>query len=117
MRMNMFAAQDTENIRGLNLTAVKLKTFQVTKLLLQHTIIKIDTMCSAKPGLTEGLYHSAQGRIFNNMLYVRYIHLTKAKPIRRANPSSHQRGCYIRTTTARVQKKKSGHKPQEAWRQ
>jgi hypothetical protein len=28
-----------------------------------------------------GLVHGAQGRIFNNMLYVRYVHLTKAKLI------------------------------------
>jgi hypothetical protein len=39
MRMNMFTAQgkvkpDIENIRGLNLVAVKLTTVQVTKLLL-----------------------------------------------------------------------------------
>jgi hypothetical protein len=25
--------------------------------------------------------YSAKGRIFNNMLHVRYVHLTKAKPI------------------------------------
>jgi hypothetical protein len=34
-------------------------------------------ICFPKPGLT-GLVYSGQGRIFNNMLYVRYIHLTKA---------------------------------------
>jgi hypothetical protein len=35
------------------------------------------------------------------------------------NPSSRQRGCYIRTMTARVQleKKMSGRESQEAWRQ
>jgi hypothetical protein len=37
MRMNMFAAQDKakpdiENVRGLNLAAVKLTTVQITKL-------------------------------------------------------------------------------------
>jgi hypothetical protein len=41
-----------ENIRGLNLVAVKLMTVQVTKLLLQHKINKIGMICSAKPGLT-----------------------------------------------------------------
>jgi hypothetical protein len=28
-----------------------------------------------------GIVYSVQGRIFNNVLYVRYVHLTKAKPI------------------------------------
>jgi predicted methyltransferase len=80
MRLNMFIAQHTENIRALNLAAVKLKTVQMTKLLLQHTIIKIrhDLLCKACPD--RGLVHSAQGRIFKNMLYVRYIYLPKAKP-------------------------------------
>jgi hypothetical protein len=31
--------------------------------------------------VTEDLYNSANGRIFNNMPYVRYVHLTKAKHI------------------------------------
>jgi hypothetical protein len=50
--------------------------------------------------------YSAQGRIFSNMLYVRYAHLATAKPIHKTNPSSHQRGCYIRTMTTRVQLQK-----------
>jgi hypothetical protein len=29
-----------------------------------------------------GFVHSAKGRVSNNMLYVRYVHLTKAKHIR-----------------------------------
>jgi hypothetical protein len=33
-------------------------------------------ICFGKPGLTEPCT-----RIFNNMLYVQYIHLTKVKPI------------------------------------
>jgi hypothetical protein len=41
---------------------------------------------------------------------VRYVHLTKVKPI-------HKRGGYVRTRTVRVQFKKerknSGHEPQE----
>jgi adenylate cyclase class IV len=36
-------------------------------------------ICFAKPELTEDLYYSAQGRIFNNMLYVLYVRLTKVK--------------------------------------
>jgi hypothetical protein len=50
MRINFFAAQDkkkpdTENIRGLNLAAVKLTTVEVAKLPLQHKINKIDMIC------------------------------------------------------------------------
>jgi hypothetical protein len=61
------------------LTVAKLATLQVNKLPLEHKISKIDMICFAKPGLTEELYivHSAKGRIFNNMLYVRYVHFTK----------------------------------------
>jgi hypothetical protein len=43
------------------------------------------------------------------MHYVRYVHLTKAKQNhKKKNPTSLQRGCYIRTITASVhlQKKK-----------
>jgi hypothetical protein len=29
--------------------------------------------------LDKGLVYSAKGRIFNNMLYVRYVHLTKGQ--------------------------------------
>jgi hypothetical protein len=36
------------------------------------------------------------------MLYVRYVHLTKAKHIHKTNPSSRQRGCYTKTMTVRV---------------
>jgi hypothetical protein len=47
MRMNMFVAEDKakadiENIRGLNLEAVKLTTVQMIKLPLQHNISKTD---------------------------------------------------------------------------
>jgi hypothetical protein len=62
------------------------------------------------------------------MLYVPYVHFTKAKHIHKRNPYFLQKGCYTRTMTARVrlQKKKkkkkgegeiSGHEPQEACRQ
>jgi hypothetical protein len=62
---------------------------------------------------------SAKGRIFNNMLYVRNVHLTKGQAYSWAtNPSSRQRGCYIRTITARVLLKKiSGRGSHGAWRQ
>jgi hypothetical protein len=44
------------NIRGLNLTVVELKTFQVTKLPLKHKIRKICMLCFAKPVLAEDLH-------------------------------------------------------------
>jgi hypothetical protein len=55
-----------------------------------------------------GVVYSAKGRIFNNMLYVRYVHLTKSQAYsQETTPSSRQRGCYIRTMTGRVQLKRS----------
>jgi hypothetical protein len=61
-------------------------------------------ICFAKPVLTETLYTVQKEEIFCNMLYVWYIHLTKGQAYSYgANPSSHQRGCYIRIMTARVQ--------------
>jgi hypothetical protein len=47
--------QDIENVRGLNLTVVKLRTVQVTRQPLQHKICKIGKICFAKPVLTEDL--------------------------------------------------------------
>jgi hypothetical protein len=62
MRLNMFAAKpDVENLRGLNLSVVKLSTVQVTKLPLQHQVCKIGTICFAKPILTEDLYVVQKG--------------------------------------------------------
>jgi hypothetical protein len=86
MRITMFAAQDMvkpdrENIRGLNLAAVKLTTIQVTKLLFYRNINKICMICSAEPGLTRGLVYSTKGTIFNIILYVHYAHLIEAKHI------------------------------------
>jgi hypothetical protein len=50
------------------------------------------------------IVYSAKGRICNNMLYERYVHSTKGQAYSyETNPSSRQRGCYIRTMTARVQ--------------
>jgi hypothetical protein len=63
--------------------------------------------------------YNAQGSTSNNRLYVRYVHLTKAKPInKRQTRSSCQRECYIRTKTSRVQLKKeiSGYERQGPWR-
>jgi hypothetical protein len=53
---------------------------------------------------------SAPGTIFNNMLYVRYVHLTKGQSYSyETHSSSPQRVGYTRTMNARVklQKKKS----------
>jgi hypothetical protein len=56
-----------------------------------------------RPGLT----YTVKGRMFNIMLHVRYVHLTKAKHIHKeTNPSSRQRGCYTRNMTVRVQLQK-----------
>jgi hypothetical protein len=66
-----------------------------------------------------GLVYSAKGRIFNNMLYVLYMHLTEGQAYSyQTNPSSRQRGCYIKTTTASVQLKNkiSVRESQGAWR-
>jgi hypothetical protein len=76
----MFTVEDkakpgTENIRDLNLVVVKFMTVQVTKLLLWHKIHKIGMICFAKPGLV----YRAKARIFNNMLYVRYVHLMEGQ--------------------------------------
>jgi hypothetical protein len=42
------------------------------------------------------------------MLYMRYVHLTKGQAYsQETNASSRQRGCYIRTITAKAQLKNS----------
>jgi hypothetical protein len=48
-----------------------------------------------------GLIYSIRGRIFNNVLHVRYLHLTKE-----TNPSSRQKAHFIRTMTTRVKLEK-----------
>jgi hypothetical protein len=61
-----------------------------------------------------GLVYSAK-LIFNNILYVIYLHLTKGQAYsQETDPPSRLRGCYIRTMTARVQLQKeiSGREPQ-----
>jgi hypothetical protein len=94
---------DIENIRGLNLVVVKLMTVQVTRQPLQHKICKIGMFWSAKPVLTEDLCVLQKKEFFNSMLYVRNAHLTKGQAYSlETNPSSRQRGCYVRTNTARV---------------
>jgi hypothetical protein len=55
------------------LAAVKLTTDEAA------IVGNYDPLCKAWND--RGLAYSAQGRIFNNMLYVWYLHLTKAKPI------------------------------------
>jgi hypothetical protein len=72
-------------------------------------------ICFAKPVLVR----SAKGRICNNMLYVRYVHLIEAKPIHEGQTHSRVReDVNIRTVTVRAQSKEiSGREPQGAWRQ
>jgi hypothetical protein len=95
---------DIENIRGLNLAVVKLTTVQVTKQPLQHKICTIDMICAVKPVLTQDLCVVQKQTIFYNMLYVRNVHLTKGREYsKQTNPSSRQRGCYVRTNIERVQ--------------
>jgi hypothetical protein len=57
--------------------SVKLTTVQVTKLPLQHEIRNIGMICSVKPVLTEDLCVVQKEEIFNNMLCMRNVHLTK----------------------------------------
>jgi hypothetical protein len=53
------------------------------------------------------LVYKTKGRIFNNMLYMRYVLLAKGQVCsQETNRFSCQRGCYIRTMTAKVQLKK-----------
>jgi hypothetical protein len=61
---------------------------------------------------------NAKETISNNMLYVRDVYLTKGHACsQETNPSSRQRGCYVRTIAARIQlKKESGCGSQAAWR-
>jgi hypothetical protein len=52
--------------------------------------------------------YSAQGGIFNKILYMRNVHLAKGQACtQETNQSFRQGGCYIRIMTARVQLKKS----------
>jgi hypothetical protein len=48
--------------------------------------------------------YSAKGTLFDNVLYKRYVNLMKDEEYSsETNPSSRQRGCYVRTMTAMVQ--------------
>jgi hypothetical protein len=124
MKMNMFTALDktkpeTENIGGLNLAVVKLMTVQVTKLPLWHKTRKIGTICFGKPVLIRGLVYCAKARLFNNLLYVRHVYVTKAKPIhkRRTQPLVRGDVTYSLRPQGFSWEKISGRKPQGAWRQ
>jgi hypothetical protein len=100
------ARPDLENIWGLNLAVVKLTTFEMTKLPMYHKIIKIGMICFAKPGLTEDLYIVKKEK-FSKTCYICDMYTwKKAMHIHKINPSSRQRGCYIRTMIARVQSQK-----------
>jgi hypothetical protein len=54
-------------------------TVQVTMLLLQRKIRKIGMNCFAKHEVREDSYIARNKEFFNNMLYVRYLHLTKGQ--------------------------------------
>jgi hypothetical protein len=57
----------------------------------------------AKPALTEHLYIVYKEKIFNIMVHVRYVILTKAKPIHKKQTDPLVReDVYIRTMTVRV---------------
>jgi hypothetical protein len=58
---------------------LKLGGGQVTRQPLQHKICKIGMICPAAPVLTEDLCVVQKQKIFNNMLYVRNVHLTKGQ--------------------------------------
>jgi hypothetical protein len=66
-----------------------------------------DLLCKACTD--RGLAYGASGRIYNNLLYVRYVHLTKGQAYSLETKSSCQTGCYIRTISDRDQ--------QGTWRQ
>jgi hypothetical protein len=63
------------------LATAKLRTVQVTKLPLYHKTRKTGMTCFAKPRLTDDMCVVQKKDFSVNMLYMRYVHLTKAKPI------------------------------------
>jgi hypothetical protein len=101
------------------LALVRLTTVQVTKLPLKHKTRKVGMICFAKPVQIEDLYTAQKAEFSINILYVRYVGLTKSQAYSNATtPSSRQRGCYIRAMTERFQLKKiSGRETQGACRQ
>jgi hypothetical protein len=56
-------------------------TVQVTKQPLQNMICKRGMICSANPILKEDLCVVQKQEFFNNIVYVRNVHWTKAKHI------------------------------------
>jgi hypothetical protein len=93
---------DLKNIRDLNLEVAKLTTVQAIKLSLWHKIRNVGMICFAKPGLTEDSY-TLHKEEFSITCYMCDTYTwRKAKHIHEANPSSRQRGCYIRIVTANV---------------
>jgi hypothetical protein len=64
--------------RDLNSAVVKLTTVHVTKLPL-NKIRKICMICFEKTVLLEDLYVYIAKLVLNNMLYMRYVHLTKGQ--------------------------------------
>jgi hypothetical protein len=88
-------------------------------------------ICFVKPGLTEDLDIVHKEELNNNnMLYVRYVHLTKAKTIhkKQTNPLVREdvpKYCDHKGSLAKKKKKQQkqkqtktfGHEPQGAWYQ
>jgi hypothetical protein len=56
-----------------------LTTVEVTRQPLQHKLCKTGMICPLKPVLTEELCAVQKQKFFNNMLYVRNVHLTKGQ--------------------------------------
>jgi hypothetical protein len=73
MRMKMFAAQDKAQ-PNLKYKRLKLGGGQAYN---RSNDERHDLLCKACTD--RGLVYSAKGIIFNNMLYMRYIHLTKGQ--------------------------------------
>jgi hypothetical protein len=64
------------------------------------------------------LIYSVQGKLFNNMFLVRYLHLIKAKPIHKGQTHPFVRDVELHDEYDRkdsVEKKSCGRYPQGAW--
>jgi hypothetical protein len=91
MRKNMSVVQDKANPDIGNMAVGKLRTF------IKGLSCSCSMHGSTKPILTEDLCVGGKKRIFSNMLYVRNVRLTEGQSHSyETNPTSRQRGCYIR---------------------
>jgi hypothetical protein len=69
-------------------------------------------ICSVKPVLTEDLCVVQKNEFSKHVICAKYT-LDERSSVFLTDPSSRQRGCYIRTITAKVRlEKTSGHGPQ-----